>query len=196
SPLRLPALRGRCAAHGGVPDVEQRTDQGGSELEHTRDRLHTWTIRDPGTLQGTVTPKRDIDALQREIQELFSDLWQVPRFSGLRTGFRPHVDCYRTNDALTLGVELPGVDPQSVDLFVRGGTLYIPGERVRPRHEGQVYQQMELDYGPFRRQVALNADVDVGAAKASYEHGILEVVLPLAKRPAPTERVAIVVNRS
>ena len=139
--------------------------------------------------------KRNLDQLQREVQELFSDLWQVPRFSGLRAGFRPHVDCYRTNDALTVVVELPGVDPESVDLFVGGGTLYIAGERVRPRHEGQVYQQMELDYGPFRRQVALNADVDVGAARASYEHGILEVVLPLAKRPVSTKRVAIVVSR-
>ena len=143
-----------------------------------------------------MAPKRDIDELQREIQELFSDLWQVPRFSGLRTGFRPHVDCYRTNDALTVLVELPGVDPENVDLFVGGGTLYIAGERVRPRPKGQVYQQMELDYGPFRRQVALNADVDAAAARASYQHGILEVVLPLAKRAAPTERVAIVVNRS
>ena len=151
---------------------------------------------EPGYAPGTVTPKRDIDALQREIQELFSDLWQVPRFSGLRTGFRPHVDCYRTDDTLTVVVELPGVDPDSVDLFVGGGSLYIAGQRARPRREGQVYQQMELDYGPFRRQVALNADVDVGAAQASYEHGILEIVLPLAKKPVPTERVVIVVNRS
>jgi HSP20 family protein len=143
-----------------------------------------------------MAPKRNMDELQREIQELFADLWQVPRFSGLRTGFRPHVDCYRTEDALTVLVELPGIDPDAVDLVVSGGTLYLAGERVRPRYDGQVYQQMELDYGPFRRQVALNADVDVAAAHASYEHGILKVVLPLAKRPTSTERVAIVVTRS
>ena len=41
---------------------------------------------------------RDIDQLQREIQELFSDLWQVPRFAGTRRGFRPQADCYRTDD--------------------------------------------------------------------------------------------------
>jgi HSP20 family protein len=137
-----------------------------------------------------------MDDLQREIQELFSDLWQVPRFSGLRTGFRPHVDCYRTEEALTVLVELPGVDPGAVDLFVSDGTLYLAGERVRPRYDGQVYQQMELDYGPFRRQIALNADVDVARASASYESGILKVVLPLAKRPTSRDRVAIVVTRS
>jgi HSP20 family protein len=143
-----------------------------------------------------VERKRNIDQLQREIQELFSDLWQVPRFSGLRAGFRPHVDCYRTEDALTVLVELPGVDPEQVDLFVAEGTLYVAGIRVRPRREGQVYQQMELDYGPFRRQVALGADVDVAQARATYEQGVLKVVLPLAQRAPAAERVVIEVTRS
>ena len=138
--------------------------------------------------------KRNLDQLQREVQELFSDLWQVPRFSGLRAGFRPHVDCFRTEDALTVLVELPGIDPDTVDLFVADGALYLLGNRSRPRFEGQVYQQMELDYGPFRRQVALGADVDVAQAKATYEKGILSIVLPLAQRPAPGERVTIEVR--
>ena len=58
--------------------------------------------------------KRDMDQLQNEIQELFADLWQVPRFSGLRAGFRPQIDCYRTADPpeLVVLVELPGVDPR------------------------------------------------------------------------------------
>src|SRR6476661_2446062 len=105
--------------------------------------------------------KRSMDELQREIQELFSDLWQVPRFSGLRAGFRPNVDCYRTKDAIIVLVELPGVDTANVDIFVAEGTLYVSGERKRPRGDGQTYQQMELDYGPFRRQIALGSDVDV-----------------------------------
>lgn len=138
--------------------------------------------------------KRNLDQLQREVQELFSDLWQVPRFSGLRAGFRPHVDCFRTEDALTVLVELPGIDPDTVDLFVADGALYLLGNRSRPRFEGQVYQQMELDYGPFRRQVALGADVDVAQAQATYEKGILSIVLPLAQRPAPGERVTIEVR--
>jgi HSP20 family protein len=140
--------------------------------------------------------KRDIDQLQREIQELFSDLWQVPRFSGLRAGFRPHVDCFRTDDALTVLVELPGIDPDKVDLFVADGTLYLAGNRARPSGAGQVYQQMELDYGPFRRQVALGADVDVAHAQATYQKGMLTIVLPLAQRPAAGERVVIEVTRS
>ena len=140
--------------------------------------------------------KRDMDQLQREIQELFSDLWQVPRFSGLRAGFRPHVDCYRTQDALTVLVELPGVDPADIDLVVGDDTLFLTGQRVRPREEGQVYQQMELDYGLFRRQVALGADVDDEHATATYAQGILKIVLPLAERRQARERVVIQVTRS
>jgi HSP20 family protein len=137
-----------------------------------------------------------MDQLQQEIQELFSDLWQVPRFSGLRAGFRPHVDCFRTEDALTVLVELPGVDPDKVDLFVAEGTLYLAGNRARPSGAGQVYQQMEIDYGPFRRQEALGADVDLAQAHATYEQGVLTIVLPLAQRPAAGERVVIAVTRA
>jgi HSP20 family protein len=137
-----------------------------------------------------------MDQLQREIQELFSDLWQVPRFSGLRAGFRPHVDCYRTGDALTVLIELPGIDPEKVDLFVTDGTLYLAGNRERRRYDGQVYQQMELDYGAFRREVALGADVDVSQARATYEQGILKIVLPLAQRQPARERVVIEVKRA
>jgi HSP20 family protein len=143
-----------------------------------------------------VERKRNIDQLQREIQELFSDLWQVPRFSGLRAGFRPHVDCFRTEQALTVLVELPGIDPEKIDLFVAEGTLYLAGNRVRPRLEGQVYQQMELDYGAFRRQIQLGDDVDVTKALATYEQGILKVVAPIAERTRPLARVAIVVTRT
>jgi len=137
-----------------------------------------------------------MDQLQQEIQELFSDLWQVPRFSGLRAGFRPHVDCFRTDDALTVLVELPGVDPDKVDLFVAEATLYLAGNRARPRVEGQVYQQMEIEYGPFRRQVQLDADLEVAHAHAAFERGILKIVLPITERQSAGARVSIEVTRS
>jgi HSP20 family protein len=139
-----------------------------------------------------------MDELQNEIQELFADLWQVPRFSGLRAGFRPQIDCYRTTDPaeLVVLVELPGVDPASIQLVVAEGMLQVAGERVRPRSTGLVYQQMELDYGPFRRQIALGDDVDVTKAQATYEQGILKVVAPIAARPRPTARVTIVVTHA
>jgi HSP20 family protein len=142
--------------------------------------------------------KRDLDQLQSEIQELFADLWQVPRFSGLRPGFRPQVDCYRTEEPreLTVLIELPGVDPAALELVVAERTLTIAGTRERPRSDGLVYQQMEIEYGPFRRQVQLDADVDVAHAHAAFERGILRIVLPIAERQPAGARVSIEVTRS
>ncbi|MBA3475439.1 MAG: hypothetical protein H0T10_01640, partial [Actinobacteria bacterium] len=64
--------------------------------------------------------RRDIDRLHGEIEELFADLWQVPRFSGLRYGFRPAVDCFVTRDPseLVVVVELAGVEPESIEISV------------------------------------------------------------------------------
>jgi HSP20 family molecular chaperone IbpA len=141
--------------------------------------------------------RRDIDRLQGEIEELFADLWQVPRFSGLRHGFRPAVDCFVTNDPpqLVVVVEVAGVDPESIEIGVADRTLSISGHRARPRVDGQVYQQAEIEYGRFERRIPLEHDTAPASASASYEAGMLRITLPIAKR-APRERpVAIVVHR-
>jgi HSP20 family protein len=140
--------------------------------------------------------RRDIDDLQGEIQELFADLWQVPRFSGLRRGYRPQVDCYRTDEppSLTVVLELPGVDPGAVEVVAVGRALLVSGKRERPRVPGARYQAMEIEYGPFHRRIELGEEVDAASASATYERGLLKVVLPLAQR-APQERVSIEVRR-
>ena len=145
-----------------------------------------------------MTRRRDMDELQQQIQELFNDLWQVPRFSGLRNGFRPEIDCYRTEEptAYHIVVELPGIDPEQVQIVVHGRTVVVAGVRERPGLAGARVMQMELDYGPFQRQLQLAEDVDSDAATATYERGLLEIVLPLAPEPPPRERVAIQVRRA
>ena len=142
-------------------------------------------------------PRRDMDRLQGEIEELFADLWQVPRFSGLRRGFRPAADCFHTDEPhrLTVVLDLAGVEPDGLDVRVEERTLTVSGERARPRVEGQVYQQMEIEYGPFARTIALSEDVDVAAATATFRHGLLTVTLPIAERPPRGDPVSITVQR-
>jgi HSP20 family molecular chaperone IbpA len=141
--------------------------------------------------------RRDIDRLQSEVEELFADLWQVPRFSGVRRAFRPAVDCFVTDDPpqLVLVVELAGVDPGSVEVSLEGTTLTIAGVRNRPRVSGQVYQQAEIEYGPFERHVQLERNVDAAAATATYETGMLRLTLPLVQRAPRRRAVAIAVTR-
>ncbi len=128
--------------------------------------------------------ERDDERLRGEIEELFADLWQVPRFAGLRGGFHPRADCYRSDDPprLTVVVELPGVDAAAVQISASPRELVISGKRTRP--DGAVrYQQIEIDYGPFQRRIPLAEEVDPDAVTAGYENGLLTIVLPLARRP-------------
>ena len=125
--------------------------------------------------------RRDLDDIQSEIQELFADLWQVPGFAGMRRGFRPQCDCFRTDDPPTLHVvvELPGVDPDSVEVSATGRLLTIAGTRERLKVPGARYQSMEIDYGSFQRRIELGEEVDAGGAAATYERGMLKLVLPV-----------------
>ena len=137
----------------------------------------------------------DIDRLHDEINELVDDLWAVPRFVVARRGFRPNVDCIRSEDppALHVLVELPGVDPASIKVIAADRVLVVAGERRRPKLSGR-YQQMELEYGPFQRRISLTEPVDTAVAKAQFERGLLTVVLPIAPRPARRERVTITIG--
>ena len=138
-----------------------------------------------------------MDKLQEEIEELFADLWQVPRFAGVRRGFRPNVDCFHTDDphALTVVVELPGVEPSSVRVVAGERLLVVAGERTRPKVAGRVYQQMEIEYGPFQRQVRLAEDVDPQRAEARFENGVLTIALPVVEQAPAAGRYRITVER-
>ena len=141
--------------------------------------------------------KRDIDDLAGEIQELFADMWQVPRFSaGLRQGYRPQADCFRTDDppALNVIVELPGVDAASVEVVVAGRALTISGERARPKVAGAHYLTMEIEYGTFQRRIELGVEVDPTNVTATYDQGMLRVTLPITPRTRD-EKVNIEVKR-
>ncbi len=134
-------------------------------------------------------------ASSEQLEELFSELWQLPGF-GTRHGYRPQVDCYRSDEppAVTVVVDLPGIEPEDVEITVTERTVNIVGERRRPKRGARVsYRQMELEYGPFQRRVSLAEDVDPDRAEAHYERGQLTIVLPFARKPC-AGRIMIVLG--
>jgi HSP20 family protein len=135
--------------------------------------------------------------LKDEIDELFVDLWQVSRLSGLRRGFRPNVDSFRSPDPLsfTVVVEIAGIDPKQVHVAAADGALVISGERRRRPSEGRVYQQIEIEYGPFEQVVRLPSDVDVSQAEARYDRGLLTINIPITQKTKASERVPIEIRR-
>jgi HSP20 family protein len=135
--------------------------------------------------------RRDLEHAAEEIEQLFADLWQVFPFSrSARRGFRPQIDCFRTEREVIVVAELPGVDPDTIQVVAGARGLLIAGERRRPQ-EGGHYRQMEIDYGPFQRQVTWDEETDPERATAAYERGMLQITLPLAPERAPQERVEI-----
>jgi HSP20 family protein len=136
------------------------------------------------------------EVLPEQLEELFAELWQLPGFAARRGGYRPAVDCFRTDDppAVTVLVDVSGIDPADVEISVSERTVSIAGVRRRPRHEGRVsYRQMEIDYGPFSLRVSLAEDVDPEQAEAQYDRGQLRIVMPLAQKPR-TGRIMIVLG--
>ena len=143
-----------------------------------------------------VMPRRK--DLRDEIDELFADLWQISRLSGLRRGFRPQLDCFRTDEppSFTVVVDISAVNPDDVRVIASEQTLVISGERQRQRGEGRVYQQMEIEYGSFERVLQLPDDADVSQAEAQYDRGLLTIVMPIAAKTAQPERVPIAIRRA
>ena len=129
----------------------------------------------------------NFERMRREMDELFGDVFDRSMAPVRRGGFSPAVDVYYTGDPprAIVRADLAGIDPAGIALEIRGRELILAGRRPPEGGQDRVYQQLEIEHGPFRRVVALGADVDSDAATAAYEDGMLIVELPLAppKRP-------------
>jgi len=133
------------------------------------------------------------ERMRREMDELFGDVLERS-FGGRRAGFSPRVDVSYAADPprAIVTAELAGINPDDIDLEVRGRELVIAGHRppVDDAHD-RVFQQIEIEHGPFARTVQLGADVVADAAKATYHDGILRVELPLQQPDARTRSVPV-----
>jgi HSP20 family protein len=143
-------------------------------------------------------PERDLFAnferMRREMEELFGDVFDRALTPRQRGGFTPAVDVFYEGDPprAVVHAELAGIDPDEIGLEIEGRELVIAGHRrPGPDAEGRVYQQLEIDFGPFRRSIPLGAEVIADDAKATYRDGILRIELPLARTQVRTRSVPI-----
>jgi HSP20 family protein len=129
------------------------------------------------------------------MDELFGSVWGAggPLSRRPQTGFSPRVDVYYCGEPpkAIVKVDLAGVSLDSIGLEVVSRDLVISGERPIQETEGRVYQQVEIQAGPFRRVIELNADPVAEEARATYDDGILRVELPLRARAATSRSVPI-----
>jgi HSP20 family protein len=98
----------------------------------------------------------------------------------------PAVDVTEDDQQVRVKAEIPGIDPKEIGLTIEGNTLIIQGERKREEEtKGENSIRREVFYGSYRRAILLPAPVDRDKAKATYNNGILELVLPKSEGAKP-----------
>jgi len=130
----------------------------------------------------------DIFSEFERIRERMEQAWQqvigppgAPRFCA--PVIEPSVDVYETEDEVVVVMELAGIAGEEVAVDVDGRALILWGERrASSGRPDRLYSQMEICHGPFQRDIVLPAEVSPDGARASYEAGMLEIVLPKVGR--------------
>jgi HSP20 family protein len=119
----------------------------------------------------------------REMDRLTQQLLGVPG-----THARPSVmamDAWRDGEQFYAEFDLPGIDPDTVDLQVERNELTIRAERPVPEREGQEVLASEQPRGVFTRQLILGDGVDAERIEANYHAGVLSLRIPFAEAAKP-----------
>jgi len=105
-----------------------------------------------------------------------------------RNGFyyQPRVDIYETDGELTLYADLPGCDPQGVDLRYERGELTLKAKAVRPDRTGQPLLG-EYGVGDYFRVFQVHESIDASRIEAEYKNGVLVVHLPKPEQVKPKQ---------
>jgi HSP20 family protein len=95
------------------------------------------------------------------------------------------MDLYRDADNYVLNADLPGIDPDSVDVDVDGQLLSIRAERAPRTQEGVRWISRERSTGSYLRRFTLGQGIDTAHISATYDNGVLSVVLPVTEKAKP-----------
>lgn len=130
-------------------------------------------------------PQREMLSLRDAMDRLFEDtftrwgLWD----NDTRLARVP-LDAYTTDEEIIVNVAVPGVKPEDVEITHEGDTITIRG-RMPQRLENVNYIFSELFHGEFQRTLQLNVPVVADKIEATFENGILTLVLPKAEAVKP-----------
>lgn len=129
---------------------------------------------------GTMPNGRDVDDV---FQRFFgSDLPQTPTWSG----FNVPTDVFHAGDKLVIRMDLPGVNPDDVEVTVQESNLLINGKRTFPHDAEDIrFVRRGTFYGDFTQRVALGKGLDLDQITANYDNGVLELTIPYSAEVQP-----------
>ena len=137
----------------------------------------------PALFESSLEPWSD---LRREIDRLFDSMVSGPSSSGVQgaqgmQGWMPLMDIEDGDEQLRLSFEIPGVNPDDVNVTVENGVLTVSGEKKFERETGNEQKgayRVERRYGRFERSLTLPQSVDAEKVSAHYDNGVLTLALP------------------
>lgn len=141
-----------------------------------------------GLLAGTPAyrwdPRREVDELNSRFGQLIQSLIGGEAGIGGSAGWSPPVDVEETEDAYVVDVDLPNVNPENVNLEMRGEELRISGA-FEERSRGGVVRRQGRQTGEFEYMIDLPSDIDSDQVQAAYSNGVLTVMVPKARDAQP-----------
>lgn len=135
------------------------------------------------------TALEDFERARRQMDRLvsaFTGQGAAPAVSGVF----PALVVKEDGDKIIVEAELPGINPQDLDINVHGNTLTLSGERKPDKIEGASYHRRERKWGSFRKAITLPDEVNSDAVQAECKNGVLTIILPKAEQVKP-KKIAI-----
>jgi HSP20 family protein len=132
-------------------------------------------------------PFQDLRSAQDEMAQMSPMLahalgLHTQQGSATATAWAPALDISERKDAYLVAVELPGLKPEDLDITMEDGLLTIQGERqFASESSEQQFHRVERRYGAFRRSITLPAHVMAEGIEASFEDGVLQILVPKAE---------------
>ncbi|MBW1917803.1 MAG: Hsp20/alpha crystallin family protein [Deltaproteobacteria bacterium] len=121
---------------------------------------------------------RELEQFRREMDRLWEDTFRREPFLRWRAGVYPLVNISEDQDHLYVRAELPGVNPEDIEITLENNSLILRGERKFPEDErGVDYHRREREVGSFRRVIRLPARVEVANVEATCHNGVLTITL-------------------
>jgi len=132
-------------------------------------------------------PWRELERIRGHLEGMRDAVYSgVDSFRRSGAGVYPALNVLEDEDHLYVHAELPGVNPEDIDISVHGDSLTIRGERKRNETESKVnFHRREREFGVFRRVLNLPVKIDPENVSAKAADGLLKVVLPKAAEAKP-----------
>jgi len=125
-------------------------------------------------------PWRELGRLQEEVNRIFPRLGEAASFDF------PAMNVWSGPEDVVVSAELPGVEPDKIDISVAGDTVTVRGSReLENLKNGESYHRREREAGQFTRSLRLPFEIEAGKVEAKFKNGVLEIKLPRAESEKP-----------